>query len=186
MPDQFDRKEFQRQMQKIEGLVRTMEAAADPNVRASAIELMQSLMSLHGAGIERMMEIVFDAGEAATGGALIDRFAEDEVVASLLLLYDLHPLDVETRVAQALDKVRPSLDSHGGNVELLGINDGVVRLKLHGSCQSCSSSTETLKRSIEEAIYEAAPEITAIEAEQMDAPVAPTKLVQLERRASYV
>lgn len=183
---QFDKQDFRQRMQKIEGLVHTIESAADPNVRASAIELMQSVMELHGAGIERMMDIAFETGKvAATGGEIIDRFAEDDLVASLLLLYDLHPLDVETRVAQALDKVRPYLDSHGGNVELLGVADGVVRLRLQGSCQSCASSAMTLKHSIEEAIYEAAPEITTIEAEPVTEPVV-ARLVQLERKASYV
>src|SRR5215208_581160 len=108
---QLDKKEFQQRLQKIEGLVQTIESAADPHVRASAIELMQALMEVHGAGIERMMEIVFERA----GSDIIDQFGEDDLVASLLLLYGLHPLDVESRVLQGLDKVRPYLRSHGGN-----------------------------------------------------------------------
>jgi len=175
----LDKKEFQQRLQKIEGLVRAIESAADPNVRASAVELMQSLMELHGAGIERMMEVVFDAG--AAGDEIIDRLADDDLVASLLLLYGLHPLDVETRVKQALDKVRPYLRSHGGNVELLGIADGEARLQLVGSCNGCASSAMTLKLAIEEAIYEAAPDVTALEVEGVVAQPAPPGLVQLEK-----
>jgi len=135
-------------------------------------------MDLHGAGIERMMEIAFEAG--AANGELIDRFADDDLVASLLLLHGLHPLDIETRVAQALDKVRPYLRSHGGNVELLGISEGVVSLKLQGSCNGCASSAMTLKLAIEEAIYQAAPDVTALEVEGVVAQQRPpAELVQL-------
>jgi Fe-S cluster biogenesis protein NfuA len=159
----FDQKNFQPQTQKIERLLSTLESTSDPHLRAVATELMQSVMELHGAGLERMMEIVFESG--ASGGRIIQRFGEDELTSGLLLLYDLHPLTMETRVVQALEKVRPFLNSHGGNVELLGVSEGVVRLRLAGSCRSCPSSAETLKNAIEKAIYEAAPDVAAIIAE---------------------
>ena len=104
------------------------------------------------------------------GYAVFDRFAEDDLVGSLLLLYGLHPHPIETRITQALDKVRPYLDSHGGNVELLGVADGVVRLRMQGSCKSCPSSAMTLKLAIEEAIYAAAPDVVTIEAEGVELP----------------
>ena len=177
---QTDNREFQQRLHKIEGLVNAIESAADPNVRASAVELMRSLMDLHGAGIERMMEIIFEAGTVnGERAGIIDRFAADDLVASLLLLHGLHPLAVETRVVQALDKVRPYLRSHGGNVELLGISEGVVSLKLQGSCNGCASSAMTLKLAIEEAIYEAAPDVIALQVEGVVAQRLPTELVQL-------
>jgi Fe-S cluster biogenesis protein NfuA len=73
--------------------------------------------------------------------------------------------------------VRPYLESHGGNVELLGIEEGVVRLQLQGSCSGCPSSAVTLKLAVEEAIHKAAPDVTEIVA--VDAP-APSPLIQLE------
>ena len=73
-------------------------------------------------------------------------------MGGLLLLHGLHPLDLEARVRQALDKVRPYLRSHGGNVELLGVDEGVVRLRLEGSCHGCPSSAATMRQTIEEAI----------------------------------
>ncbi len=106
-------------------------------------------------------------------------FAADDLVGSLLLLYGQHPLPLETRVTQALDKVRPYLDSHGGNVELLGITDGVVRLRMQGSCKSCPSSAMTLKLAIEEAIYAAAPDVVAIEAEGVAEQPSATGFVQI-------
>jgi Fe-S cluster biogenesis protein NfuA/nitrite reductase/ring-hydroxylating ferredoxin subunit len=155
--------ESQQLVQRIDELVRKIETMADPDARACSVELLQSLMELHAAGLDRMMEIAAQTGEA--GQVIIDGFGRDELVRGLLLLYGLHPDALETRVMQALDKVRPYLNSHGGNVEVLGIEDNVVRLRLQGSCKSCPSSAMTLKLAIEEAIYEAAPDVAAIEAE---------------------
>ncbi len=166
-------------MEQIEGLIRKIENLPDPAARASAVALVHALMDFHGAGIERMMEIVAESGEA--GYAIFDNFAADDLVGSLLLLYGQHPLPLETRVTQALDKVRPYLDSHGGNVELLGITDGAVRLRMQGSCKSCPSSAMTLKLAIEEAIYAAAPDVVAIEAEGVAEQPSATGFVQIAR-----
>jgi Fe-S cluster biogenesis protein NfuA len=179
----FDRREIQLRMQRIEESVRALESSADSGVRSSALELTQSLMELHGAGIERMLEIAFDSG--VHGSEIIDRFAGDELVAQLLLLYDLHPLGLEIRARRALEDVRPYLRSHGGNVELLGVADGVIRLRLQGNCHGCPSSAETLRQLIEQAIYEAAPDARAIEVEDLVAEEGPQVaggLVQLQGR----
>jgi len=176
-----EEKAFQRLSQRIETLIARIEAAPDPSVRADALELTRSLMELHGAGLDRMMEIVARAG--ASGYALMEDFAGDDLVAGLLLLYGLHPHDMETRVMKALDETRPYLQSHGGDVELLGVTDGTVRLRLAGSCRSCSSSTMTLKLAIERAIYDAAPDVTEIVTEgqiALNGRATANGLVQLE------
>ncbi len=137
-------------------------AAASPAVRGKAEELVRLLMQLYGAGLERILTIVDnidDAGQAAAG-PIFARLAADDLVASLLVVHDLHPLDLETRVARALDHVRPDLGLHGDEVELLGVEDGVVRLRLEGK-----ASTAPAKRAIEKAIQEAAPDIARIEVE---------------------
>jgi Fe-S cluster biogenesis protein NfuA len=174
-------------MQEVEGLIRKIESLNDPEARAAAVELMQSLMDFHSAGLDRLMEIVSEEGEA--GYRIFDRLAGDELVGNLLLLYGLHPVPLEERVLQALDKVRPYLDSHGGNVELLGIEAGVVRLRLQGSCKTCPSSSLTLKLAIEEAIYKEAPDVAAIEAEGVAAEQAPAPsngFVQIGKRPASV
>jgi Fe-S cluster biogenesis protein NfuA len=148
---------------KIEGLIAQIRSAGDPSIRDTALELVQILLDFHAAGLDRMMEITSEAGDA--GWDIIDRFGSDQVVANLLLLHGLHPLDLDTRVRDALDRVRPYLHSHGGNVELIAITDGVVRLKLIGSCNGCPSSSITLKTAIQSAVYESAPDITSIECE---------------------
>ena len=175
-----EEKDFQQRIQRVEELVRKIETVADPETRASAIELMQSLMDLHSTGLERMMEITFQNGEA--GSQIIDNFARDELVGSLLLLYGLHPLTFEERVMQALDNVRPYLRSHGGNVELISVMDGVVRLRLEGSFNGCGSSASTLRQAIEGAIYDAAPDIQTLEVEGGAAQQQPVTFVKLQGR----
>ena len=106
-------------MEHIEGLIRKIESLLDLAARTSAVALVQALMEFHGAGLDRMMEIVSDTGQV--GESVFNSFAADQLVSSLLLLYGLHPLPLDARVTQALDKVRPYLDSHGGSVELVEI-----------------------------------------------------------------
>ncbi|MBV8857500.1 MAG: NifU family protein [Acidobacteria bacterium] len=174
-------------MQKVEELIRKIEGLRDPEARAAAVELMQALMEFNGAGLDRLMEIVSETGEA--GDRIFDEFARDELVSNLLLLYGLHPVPVETRVTQALEKVRPYLDSHGGSVELLGVEAGVVRLRLQGSCKTCPSSSATLKLAIEEAIYREAPDVSAVEAEgvaEQPVPAPSNGFVQIGKRPTSV
>lgn len=172
---------LQHGMQRVEGLVRRIESLPDAEARTTALELVQALMDFHSAGLDRLMEIVAGAGDE--GYAIFDGFARDELVGSLLLLYGLHPHTLETRVRQALEKVRPYLDSHGGNVELVGIENDVVQLRLQGSCKSCPSSSMTLKLAIEEAIMNAAPDVVRIEAEGATEEATPqTGFVQIGRR----
>ena len=116
------------------------------------------MTDLYGAVLERMMDVAL-----AADPDLADRFAADDLVASLLLVHGLHPHDVERRVSDALDSVRPYLGSHGGDVSLLGVDDGVVRLQFQGSCKSCPSSAVTLELAVEDAVRAAAPEIDSIE-----------------------
>jgi Fe-S cluster biogenesis protein NfuA/nitrite reductase/ring-hydroxylating ferredoxin subunit len=123
--------------------------------RERAEQLVRELVGLYGAGLTRAVALL-DADA-------VERLARDDLVASLLLVHGLHPHDVSTRVRTALDSVRPYLGSHGGDVHLVDIVDGVVRLELAGSCKSCPSSSVTLELAVEDAVRAAAPEIESIE-----------------------
>ncbi len=136
-------------------------AASGAAARSRAEDLVGCVSGLYGAGLGRILEILHDTGRL--DDELLGALADDELVASLLLVHDLHPYDVETRVRRALDTVRPYLGSHGGDVELLGVEDGVVRLRLLGSCDGCPSSSVTLQLAVEGAVEAAAPEMTRIE-----------------------
>jgi Fe-S cluster biogenesis protein NfuA/nitrite reductase/ring-hydroxylating ferredoxin subunit len=146
----------------METLLEEIETLADPNARSKAAEVVGVLLELYGEGLARMMEVVAEGEERER---IFEALAGDELVSHLLLLHGLHPLDLETRVVGALEEVRPYLRSHGGNVELLGVEGGVARLRLQGSCDGCPSSSMTLKLAIEEAVQKAAPDLEGIEAE---------------------
>jgi Fe-S cluster biogenesis protein NfuA len=134
-----------------------------------ALEAVQALVALYGEGLARIV--------ARLDAPLVHELAGDELVGHLMLLHDLHPVGVEQRVREALDGVAPYLASHGGGVELLGIEDGVARLALRGHCDGCPSSEVTLRLAVENAIRMAAPELAAIAAEGMVEPGADTTLV---------
>jgi Fe-S cluster biogenesis protein NfuA len=104
----------------------------------------------------------------------------DPLVEALLLVHDLHPLDVDARIQRALDGVRPYLGSHAGGVEYLGVDgDGVVRLRLEGTCNGCPASTETVRSAIQRAVEDAAPETSGVHVEGV---VTPTPgLLQISR-----
>jgi Fe-S cluster biogenesis protein NfuA len=172
-----ERREFRVHTDRVEKLVSRLDGSRDPELRAVALELMQCLMDLHGAALERLLDTV---SQTSAGEAALEQAIQDHLVASVLLLHGLHPDDLETRVCQALEKVRPYLHTHGGNVELVRIDNGVVRLKLLGSCGNCPSSSVTLKNAVEEALYEAAPDIVEIVAEDSAAGLSSPKLVVLK------
>jgi Fe-S cluster biogenesis protein NfuA/nitrite reductase/ring-hydroxylating ferredoxin subunit len=126
--------------------------------RERAEQLVREVTDLYGAALERTMSIA-----SAADPNLVDRFAADDLVASLLLVHGLHPHSVERRVSDALDGVRPYLGSHGGDVHLVEVTGDVVRLQFAGSCKSCPSSAVTLELAVEDAVRAAAPEIESIE-----------------------
>lgn len=161
-------------VERIERLLEEIERLADPAARRQATDVVQALFDLYGAGLERIV----DAVAARDDGELAQALAGDELVSHLLLLHGLHPVPLVRRVVGALDEVRPYLESHGGDVELLGIDEGRVRLRLEGSCSGCPSSTMTLKLAIENAIHKAAPEIEEVTAVQ--GAEAPEGLLQIE------
>ena len=154
-------KEVESQLESIDKMVRALEEAQDPVLRANAKELVQALMTLHGACLERMLEVVGQSG--VSGKSIIDTFARDGVVKSVLLLYGLHPIDIKTRVLEALEKTRSSLRSNARTVSFVGIDDaGLVTLRMEGKSEGCGSSDVTLKQAVQQAIYEAAPDISGI------------------------
>jgi len=71
--------------------------------------------------------------------------------------------EMKEEVESVLETIRPQLMQDGGNVELVDIEDGVVKVRLVGSCSSCSSSTMTLKMGIERALKKAIPMVRCIE-----------------------
>jgi Fe-S cluster biogenesis protein NfuA len=152
-------------------LVSELRSSAQPATWALAEEALGLVAKLYGGALDRILEILVNA-EAAP---LLAEIVHDELVSSLLVLHGLHPDDLPTRVQNALDSVRPYLESHGGDVELIAVipSEGIVKVRLLGSCDGCPSSSVTLKLSVEQAIHEAAPEIIDIQVEGYVEPAAP-------------
>ncbi|MBV9223807.1 MAG: NifU family protein [Acidobacteriaceae bacterium] len=161
----------------MERAIEELERLADADARGTATAAVQALLELYGAGLERLVELV----AAADDGTLARAFADDQLISHLLLVHGLHPVALEDRLTQALDEVRPYLESHGGDVELLEIAESTVTLRMRGSCSGCPSSAMTLKLAIESAIEKAAPEIERVIA-QDDEPAKPNGngLLQIE------
>jgi len=158
---------------RVEELLDEVESLGDPRTVAKATELVRVLLDLYGEGLARVMTHATEAH--GDGAGLGEALARDELVSHLLLLHDLHPVPLDERVGGALEEVRPYLDSHGGDVELVAVEDGVVRVRMQGSCDGCPSSAATLKLAIEDAIHRAAPEVEEVRAEGEAAPAAAGK-----------
>lgn len=141
---------------RIEALLSGLRSGRDKD---TAEELVRLLVEMYGDGLTRVVALLREHDPA-----LVDRLTEDDLVESLLLLHDLHPVDVDTRIQRALDRVRPYLGSHAGGVEYLGVDDnGVAQLRLQGNCNGCPSSTVTVRSAIETAIQDAAPELAGVQ-----------------------
>ncbi len=155
-------------IERVQALTAQLEAIEDFRARAVADELVASIIQLYGAGLERIVEALHEPGASAAD--VYQRLVDDGVVASLLLIHGLYPVDLETRVLEALESVRPYMESHGGDVELLAVEDGVARMRLVGHCESCPASESTLELAIKKALEETAPDLEGLEVEGVTRP----------------
>ena len=165
--------------ERLQKLLAEVEALPYPGAKELIQDCMESVLGFYGAGLKRILQVVSEDGPE--GRKVYRDLIRDDVVKGLLLIHDLHPLDLEARLLEALDKVRPYLKSHGGNVELISLETGVARLRLQGTCQSCASSSVTLELAIRHAIEQACPDLAHFEVEGVaqDMPAAS----QVSRRA---
>jgi Fe-S cluster biogenesis protein NfuA len=160
---------LQNQMQRIASIVEQLEASSDPHSRSVAKELLESLMALHGAALERILEFAKNAGEP--GQQLIAQCGRDGLVSSLLLLYGLHPDDLATRVHRALDNTRTFLESHGAHAEVISIgDDGSIHVRLHQKANGGCASSASVRSTLEAALQDAAPDASSLTIEETGIP----------------
>ncbi len=178
-----DQKEFSNRIQNINGLVQQLESIADPAARSAATQLLQSLMDLHGTVLNRMMEIVHGAGESGSESRskLIDELGQDPLVSGLLVLYGLHPDDLTTRVERKMRQIASALNKMAVDTELLSVQDGNIRVRARITGHACGSTAGTARSLIENALYEAAPDMNSLVVEGLakDEP-APSGFVALD------
>ena len=148
---------------RVQELQEALESSADSASRELAEELVGYVVRMYGAGLERVVAALHAGG--AEGQRIAAELAEDRLVATLLLIHDLHPVPLSERVQAALDSVRPYMESHGGNVELLSLENGIARIHLRGSCSDCAASSVTLELAIKQALEDAAPDLAGLEVE---------------------
>jgi Fe-S cluster biogenesis protein NfuA/nitrite reductase/ring-hydroxylating ferredoxin subunit len=149
--------------ERLQRLLAEVEALPFPGARELIQDCMESVLGFYGTGLKRILQVVSEDGPE--GRKVFRDLIRDDVVKGLLLIHDLHPLNLEDRLLEALDKVRPYLKSHGGNVELISLENDVARLRLQGTCQSCASSSVTLELAIRHAIEQACPDLVHFEVE---------------------
>ena len=143
--------------QQIQDVVEQIESFPDDRARRLLHECLQSVLALHGEGLARILQLVNNAG--AEGERVREVLIHDKLVRGLLLIHGLHPQSLEMRLQEALAKIRPYLQSHGGNVELLRLKNDVATLRLQGACKTCPSSTVTLELAVRQAIERACPDL---------------------------
>jgi Fe-S cluster biogenesis protein NfuA len=166
-----DDKDFQIRIQKIGALVHDLETIADPASRAAAKELVQLLMDLHGTGLERILEIVFQSGDS--GSRTVDELGQDPLVSSLLILYGLHPEELQTRVERKLEQITSKLHKMGAEAKLISVKGGEIRVRVRIEGHGCGSTTRSVRETVEEAMYEAAPDLASLIVEGLDEPTEP-------------
>jgi len=165
--------------ERVEALLAELASHAGPQVAATAEELVSCLVELYGAGLGEIVRIIGEDAEA--GPRLMAALVADPLVESLLLLHDLHPVDVGTRVRQALDAVGPKLGPHAGQVEFLGVDDrGVIQLRLERSGHGCQSSSAAVQAAIEQSVAAAAAEAAGVQIDVVTA-AAELPLLQITR-----
>ncbi len=158
-------------LDRVEQLSARVDELEDPRARELAHELVGAVITMYGDGLRRIIQTIDAAREA--GSSILDELSQDGAVSSLLLIHDLYPVPLHDRVMEALDTVRPYMESHGGNVELKGIEDGVAKLALQGSCNGCAASRATLELAIKQALDEHAPDLAGLEVAGVTEPSVP-------------
>jgi Fe-S cluster biogenesis protein NfuA/nitrite reductase/ring-hydroxylating ferredoxin subunit len=142
--------EFDQAVAELETLVQTLEREGDER----ALMLLELVDAIHRPALR----------------LIVSGQIEHPIAHAILAMYDLVDVDERVQVEEALDEIRPYVESHGGEVELLDVNDGVVHVRMSGACHGCAGSAITLRRGIERSLREHYPafrEVVAHEPEQL-------------------
>lgn len=133
------------------------ELAAD--ARAKALDLKAAVEAFHGYALRQLVRL-FRTEEA--GMALLQRSLEDPAVYAMFLMHGIIKQPVESQAEAALAEIRPYIQSHGGDVELVRVEGDTAYVRLQGACAGCSLSAVTLRDGVEELIKARVPEIAHV------------------------
>jgi hypothetical protein len=136
---------------QIDELMLKLNALPNPAARAVAVELVQTVMNLHAAALERVLEIV-----AESAPEVIQALGADDLVSRMLVLHGLHPDDFHARLARAIDELQYFFDSRGAGIEVLEAGPERIRVRVNSSRPG---SGPAAREAIEDVIYETVPEV---------------------------
>lgn len=160
-------------LERVAELASNLLECDDARVAVDAEELLDWLDVYHREGLGRLVEMV----RQWRGDLFLEQAALDPVVGELLATYSLGT-DADSAAAErvigvALDEVRPYIHSHGGEVEVTSVLDGVVKLRMHGTCNGCTAADETVTRRIEVTLREHWIDFRRVEVEEHTAALHP-------------
>ncbi|MFF4861341.1 NifU family protein [Streptomyces sp. NPDC001231] len=151
--------DVEARLARLDELLAGLESAPGPTVR-SALEAVRLLTEVYGEALGRVLD--------RADGELTARLAEDELVGHLLVLHEIHPEPAERRAARAVERLRPAVRERGGDVEWMGLEEQVARVRVTtggGGCGSgCGGATDDVTGAVRAAVLAAAPELAAVEA----------------------
>lgn len=122
-----------------------------------AVEAVSALAHVYGEALARALGIVSDAS------AIREAFVRDELLGHLLVLHDLHPDSLTTRVGRVIRALGDQMQNSGADLTLAGIEDGVATI--HVSARGCGSSTNGIADAVREAVWAMAPELSDVRVE---------------------
>ncbi|WP_217242551.1 hypothetical protein [Streptomyces sp. AC555_RSS877] len=149
---------------RVEEVLDRLAGAGDPTAAAAAEELVRSLMDFYGSGLARILQLLPASGEP------LAKLLDDALVASLLVLHDLHPEDRDTRIARALD----SVPDHALELVAFDEESGTLRLRTRAGGGCGCGSGDSARQAAEDALACFAPEVRAVDVQ--DAPAEPALL----------
>lgn len=153
---------------RIDALIGALDASDNPRAADPGRELVRAVLEMHGAGLSRAIDIAAAAG--GPGRALIEALAIDPAVRPLLLLYGLHPHDIATRAARAVDRLRGALGARSIAIELVAADETRVRVKLAARAKGPRQAPAQLREEIESAVQDEVPEVATVEIEGLPDP----------------
>lgn len=139
----------------------------------ACLDAVEELPEADRDNVFRLLDVVDHLHRVALGhvGCELDAATIERLRAahpSVAWLWDAYGVGLDARAAarRALDDIRPYIQSHGGEVEVVDVEDGVVRVRLSGACSGCSASAITLQQGVEEALRSNLPDFAGLEVEE--------------------
>ena len=149
---------------RIEVLLEELRASSEGRVWMRIEELVRLLTELYGAGMGRTVELLGD------DPGFLRRLADDDLVGNLLVLHDLHPDDLTTRAARAVEAMAPSVRKGGAEISVASVEPGAVTVTVKSSSAGCGSTAGALGDTVANALSTALPDVDSVDVKVQTVP----------------